>query len=307
MSELLQSVVAVILAISLAAERLVTIAKTLVPHWLGQERLDATMKVDPIRDRWRRITVLALSIASAYLATAFAGNRFGPLEAFAFTPTFSLPVFLVAILASGGSAMWNNLLGYSKAAKDIRASQSTARYGSTDRAAGSAEPLAAAADPRRAAQGAAGWKQTVSDLHALAQPALDAAGGGAMRVVPVRVAAGARTLAIQLSCPMQPRLLGGGLWRYRPDRSPDGKVATFTPGHPTLGFGSLANATNCFFRIDGCVVHENDRPPVPYEVVVTIVADGQIVYSAVPDAGGRGQVGDKNAAFVFAFQVLESA
>jgi hypothetical protein len=119
---------AVILAISLAAERLVTILKTCFPS-LAEEKTDDDGTVDPEKDKWRRLGVWAIAfvagcLTAAFLATDSAGgtpvqgwNLFGDLP---ISEGHTLPVVVVGFLASGGSALWANLVGFSKELKDAQ-------------------------------------------------------------------------------------------------------------------------------------------------------------------------------------------
>lgn len=123
----LSALVAMLLAVSLTAERCVTIVKTFAPVLLGTARLkeDGTSE-DATRDRPRRIAVHALALATAWITAAFlagsgdGGRSFDFFGRILFGESQGLPVPIVALLASGGSAFWSNILGYTKAVKDIR-------------------------------------------------------------------------------------------------------------------------------------------------------------------------------------------
>jgi hypothetical protein len=123
----LQVLLAYLLAASVASERLVTIVKTFLPT-LAEEKKKPTQEVDPVADRWRRVSVLGTAILSAWITVGLSapGNAenisFGNFLPFATVEigALSLPLVLVAVLVSGGSALWNNLLGYTKAVKDTK-------------------------------------------------------------------------------------------------------------------------------------------------------------------------------------------
>lgn len=113
-----------LLAISLATERLVTVMKTLLPKWLNEERTDSLGHESPVADRWRRFVVQLISFLAAWLTASFLREvdsgrwPFGGIKIIEGQPL--MPVIVVALLSMGGSAFWNNILGYSKAVKDIR-------------------------------------------------------------------------------------------------------------------------------------------------------------------------------------------
>lgn len=142
------AVVAFMLAVSLATERLVVIAKTVVP-WLSEESTLPSGDTDRRRDRPRRLIVQGIAfgcawVTSAFLAGGIPAGFLGSVEMAGIT----LPTVVVALLASGGSALWTSLVGYTSAIKDIRASENRDR-----KAAAAASARAAAPAP-----GASGGK-----------------------------------------------------------------------------------------------------------------------------------------------------
>jgi hypothetical protein len=118
--ETITILISYILAVSLASERLVTIIKTLLPEWLADEKKTAAQEVDLVRDRWRRIRVILLAFLSAYVTSSLLVGNFNPFLDVRIIDGHPLPLIVLAFLASGGSAFWSNLLGYTKAVKDIR-------------------------------------------------------------------------------------------------------------------------------------------------------------------------------------------
>lgn len=107
---------AVLLAISLATERLVVIAKTIFPK-LGEERPPQPGVSADEADRMRRLSVLGVAYFCA-LATAWLVAVGWTLEYGAGRREIS--IFGVALLASGGSAFWAQVVGFASAAKDVR-------------------------------------------------------------------------------------------------------------------------------------------------------------------------------------------
>jgi hypothetical protein len=129
----LAAVAAVLLALSLTTERLVAIVKTMAPGWFAEPPAGEGTEADPIADRGRRLRVQMVAFASAWITASFlvapeaaglAGWITAPVEG------IGLPVPLVALLASGGSAFWAQVVGYSSAVKDnaqeVRASRDAA-------------------------------------------------------------------------------------------------------------------------------------------------------------------------------------
>lgn len=110
-----------LLALSLATERLVTILKTIFTS-LEDEMGDKTL----IEDKPRRLKVQVVSFICAWVTCAFiAKDGFNPLGIISIIPVpnedgYELPVAFVAFLCMGGSAFWSNVLGYVKAVKDTK-------------------------------------------------------------------------------------------------------------------------------------------------------------------------------------------
>lgn len=116
--DILSTFIALILAISLAAERLVSILKTFF-GWLDEKKGNAGA------EKRRRVAVLLIAFLAAWITGAFLteGGEWDLFGSIVVSDNHTLPVWLVGFLASGGSAFWSNILGYTKAVKDIRKEQ----------------------------------------------------------------------------------------------------------------------------------------------------------------------------------------
>ncbi len=128
--DVLVSLVTVMLAISLAAERLVTALKSAFPKWLAEQKGAGAVGEDIVADGPRRVGVLVIAYAASYVTSALVAGEWGPLDMLNVGPAdnlLALPIVVVALLATGGSAFWNNILGYTKAAKDARSQDRDAR------------------------------------------------------------------------------------------------------------------------------------------------------------------------------------
>ena len=145
----------VLLAISLATERFVVIVKTLVARLqspgerelrrkppppgaraakprkrsMASAALDRVMS-HPIGEKERRTWVIAASVIGAYLTTALVATTddVGFLSALVGRIAIGgreWPVWIVAIMATGGSAFWGQVVAYASALKDIQQTQAT--------------------------------------------------------------------------------------------------------------------------------------------------------------------------------------
>ena len=131
----LSQMATLLLAISLASERVVTMAKTVAPVWLADEKKTDAQETDLVADKGRRVLVLLIAFVTSWITASFLADNPGA-ETLGFKVFYkgvihfgsagkgvALPVLLVGLLASGGSSLWNNVLGYTKAVKDIRSQQ----------------------------------------------------------------------------------------------------------------------------------------------------------------------------------------
>lgn len=116
---------ALVLAVSLATERLVVVLKTIFPRALAVERQPVGDELPAEADRARRLTVMAAAYLSALVvSTLIAGDSVSlgglsiPFYVGLGDARISVP--LLALFASGGSALWNNVVGFTGAVKDIR-------------------------------------------------------------------------------------------------------------------------------------------------------------------------------------------
>lgn len=114
------------------------------------------------------------------------------------------------------------------------------------------------------------------------------------------------TLSVAVASPGFPHALAGVLWRYKPDRSPDGKAGTFTPQFSSVAIGSLASCAGRFFMIEGAVLEQDDDPPTPYQVVVSISLGDRVIHQEVPGDGGTGSVGNADVPWVYRFHITSA-
>jgi hypothetical protein len=115
-------VIAMILAISLAGERIVAIVKTMMPGWFADPITSApdAPAPSPTADRGRRLRVQAVAFAACWAAAASlmpgGFDLLGTLQ----MDALKLPTAVVGLLAMGGSAFWSQVLGISSAFKDLK-------------------------------------------------------------------------------------------------------------------------------------------------------------------------------------------
>lgn len=105
----LTTIVSLILALSIASERLVEIIKGLIP-FLNKENDDA------IKEGWRRAALHILAVVAG-IVTALLARPIIPADVS--TPS-DAGILALGFLASGGAAFWNSVLTYLLKIKDIK-------------------------------------------------------------------------------------------------------------------------------------------------------------------------------------------
>lgn len=105
----LAALISLIVALSIASERLVEIVKGLVP-FLDQQ------KTDPKVEGRRRSALHVLAVLSAIFTTWLA-HDYIPVEIS--QPNMGWSILGLGLLASGGSGFWNSILSYVLQVKDI--------------------------------------------------------------------------------------------------------------------------------------------------------------------------------------------
>jgi hypothetical protein len=106
----LASIVGLLIALSVASERLVEIVKGAIPPLNGKSKV-------PWKEGVRR-TVLQVLAVVAGIITAFLARPTIPTEVL--PATGDSAIFALGLLASGGSGFWNSVLTYVLKAKDIK-------------------------------------------------------------------------------------------------------------------------------------------------------------------------------------------
>jgi hypothetical protein len=107
----LPEIITMIIALSVASERLVEIVKGVWP-WLDQA------KSNPRSEARRKSAVQLLAVVAGIVVTALTWNLVGAVIAPGRAPFWS--VLAVGLLASGGSGFWHTILGLVTSSRDLR-------------------------------------------------------------------------------------------------------------------------------------------------------------------------------------------
>jgi hypothetical protein len=110
----LTTVISLLVALSIASERLIDIIKGLVPR-LNQQRRKPT-------EGWRKAALQVIAVIAG-ITTAWLAGPAVP----AFLPHDFTGKLALGLLASGGSGFWNSILTYVTKAKDVKAAEAETR------------------------------------------------------------------------------------------------------------------------------------------------------------------------------------
>jgi len=109
----LTTIVSLLVALSVASERLVEIIKGLVP-WLNEQRANST------EEGWRKAALQLLAVAAGFATVWIAPTNAG-------VPADFMGKLALGLLASGGSGFWNSILTYVTKAKDIKEAEADSK------------------------------------------------------------------------------------------------------------------------------------------------------------------------------------
>ncbi len=129
-----------------------------------------------------------------------------------------------------------------------------------------------------------------------------------MNIKSIKVSEEAESVILKIEAKQFPQSIAGIVWRYKVDQNPDGVAGEFSTQISDIPIGSSNEIKGKYFLIEGAVLHQNDNPPTPYQVLVTIKqkvkGDGEnIVSEEIPENGGSGKVGTANVPFFYRFKV----
>lgn len=93
------------------------------------------------------------------------------------------------------------------------------------------------------------------------------------------------------------------VWRFAGVAEREGIVGEISREIPEVPLGAPCTVDGKGFLIDGFVVPLVDRPPAPYQVVVTVLQGDREVHQAVPVENGTGTIGPDEIRFRYPFLV----
>ena len=111
------------------------------------------------------------------------------------------------------------------------------------------------------------------------------------------------TLTVRVTSPKFPQLVVGKIWRYDHREIEDGEAGVFYPNHTDVDLGSAENANRDFFLVEGAVLHMNEAHETPYQVELSIRQNNKVIYSDIPEYGGKGRIGKEDIPFNHRFIV----
>lgn len=120
----------------------------------------------------------------------------------------------------------------------------------------------------------------------------------------INMSAAGGPVNINVTCPDTPQSIVGIVWRYNANQTPDGQAGTFKTHSPEISLGQPGDINGKLFLVETVIINQNDSPPTPYEVLVTLTQDGNVLSSEIPQDGGSGTIGDKDIGCVYQFTLI---
>lgn len=106
-----EAIIGLLLAVSIASERLVEIIKGCFP-WLNEVRPDSAS--EGRRKAALQILAVVAGVVTAFLAEPILASSLSGID------DHSMAILSIGLLASGGSAFWNAILSYLLQVKDLK-------------------------------------------------------------------------------------------------------------------------------------------------------------------------------------------
>ncbi len=123
---------------------------------------------------------------------------------------------------------------------------------------------------------------------------------------PVNIDKNGGVVQITVQDEKYPQSITGIIWRYNKDKTPDGKIGSFNSEINMIPIGQPEDCVDKLLLVDGIIVHQNDDPPTPYQVLVRVHQNQKEIFKMVPEDNGSGQLGKSNIQFTLRLQLVVS-
>lgn len=127
----------------------------------------------------------------------------------------------------------------------------------------------------------------------------------AHKITIIKIPATDKPLTVRISADEYPQAITGVVWRYLADKTADGKAGSFNFEISDVPLGMLEAVNKKLFLVQGVILAHNDNPPTPYQVVVTVLQESQVLNQEIPEDGGEGFLSDKDMPFMYRFSLEE--
>jgi hypothetical protein len=111
-------------------------------------------------------------------------------------------------------------------------------------------------------------------------------------------------ISLRVASDKFPQSIAGIVWRYNADKSRDGKAGIFGTDAPSFTLGVPASVIDRYYLIEGAVLHQNDDPPTPFLVSVSLSQGAEVLFDGCPANGGSGTIGNADVPFRFTFRLV---
>ena len=125
----------------------------------------------------------------------------------------------------------------------------------------------------------------------------------ALNIKVIKIPLADKAVTVKISADRYPQAITGVVWRYLEDKTPDGKAGRFNFEIPEVPLGSPEFVNKKLFLVQGVVLAQNDNPPTPYQVVVTVLQGDKDLSEEVPEDSGEGFIGSEDIPFIYRFSL----
>jgi hypothetical protein len=110
-------------------------------------------------------------------------------------------------------------------------------------------------------------------------------------------------ISVKIDADKFPQSVAGNVWRYLPTKEKDGKAGFFNSHIKEIPLGAPADINEKFFLLRAVVISQNDNPPTPYQLIVSVLQNGQELAKEVPE-NGSGPLGKEDIVVDYKFQIV---
>jgi len=124
-----------------------------------------------------------------------------------------------------------------------------------------------------------------------------------MQVSTLKATRDGGVITVGISLPTSPHSAAAVIWRFSADGKREAEVGELTSLVPPVPIGDAVTNNSKKFYVRGKVLNENDNPPVPFQLLVTVGQGGKALLIEAPTEKEDSRIGSKDVRFIYRFVV----